>query len=129
MLYIRETEQGSITIRKPVIGSIIIKAIGRQNGRVLLSNHKGKLIRIKYKHGSIDASDFIEITFDEKGVDIRFFIAIKFGTSISMVTEQLIQELKRDIEYLTGLEANSIAVVVTGLIAKQITRRNIEVKG
>lgn len=129
MLYIRETEQGSITIRKPVIGSIIFKAIGRQNGRVFLSNHKGKLIRIKYKHGSIDASDFIEITFDEKGVDIRFFIAIKFGTSISMVTEQLIQELKRDIEYLTGLEANSIAIVVTGLIAKQITRRNIEVKG
>ena len=129
MLYKIETEIGSIAIRKPVVGKIIQEAVNRQSGRVFLSNHKGKLLRLKSRHGSIDTTDFMDITMDGKHVDLRIYITLKFGTSISMITEQLIKEIKSDIEGLAGIEANSIAIVVTGILAKQMKKRNIEIKG
>lgn len=129
MLYKSDAEQGSIIIRKPVIGRIIWEVIRRQNGRVFLSNHKGKIVQRKYRYGTLDASEYMDLLYKEPNLDIRIYISIKFGTSISMITELLIQEIKQDIERMTGLEVNSIAIVVTGLIAKQITKRNIEIKG
>lgn len=129
MLYREYTKQGSIIIRKPVIGRIVLEAVNQFQGRAMISNHKGKIVRIKHRYGVPDASDHMDISYSHKGLDLRIFIAIRFGTSISMVTEQLIQDIKQNIEKYTGIEANSIAIVVTGLISKQLTRRNIEVKG
>jgi len=128
-LYYKETEAGTIKIRKAVIGRIVMEAVRKFQGRVRITNHKGKVIRTRQKYGVPDATEQLDINMSEKGLDLRLYIAIRFGTSISMVTEQLINDIKSDIESLTGIEANSIAVVVTGLISKQITPRNIEVKG
>lgn len=129
MLYRIETDEGNITLSKAVIGKIVMESIEQFSGRVLITNHKGKIVRLKQKYGVTDATDNMEIIMGDNGLDIRIFIAIKFGTSIGMVTEQLIQGIKYDIERLTGFEANSIAVVVTGLLSKQMSRRNIEIKG
>jgi len=129
MLYRIETDEGNITLSKAVIGKIVMESIEQFSGRVLITNHKGKIVRLKQKFGVTAATDNMEIIMGDNGLDIRIFIAIKFGTSIGMVTEHLIQGIKYDIERLTGLEANSIAVVVTGLLSKQMSRRNIEIKG
>lgn len=129
MLYKVEAKQGSIIINKAVIGKIILEAIGQFKGRIWISNHKGKIVNLKQRWGAPDGTDYMYIAMGKKGLDIRVNIVIRFGTSIGMVTEQLIHDIKYDIERLTGIEANSIAIVVTGLISKQITRRNIEVKG
>ncbi len=128
-LYSIETEAGIIKIRSAVIGRIIMEAVRKFQGRVKITNQKGKVIRTKEKNGIMDATDYFDISMNEKGLDIRIYIAIRFGTSIGMVTEQLIRDIKNDIEALTGLEANSIAIIVTGLISKQIAPRNIQVKG
>ena len=128
-LYYKEAEAGSIKIRKAVIGRIVMEAVRKFKGRVRITNHKGKVIRTREKYGAPDATEQLDISMGEKGFDVRLYIAIRFGTSISMVTEQLINDIKSDIESLTGIETNSIAVIVTGLISKQITPRNIEVKG
>lgn len=129
MLYTMNTKEGSISVSKAVISKIIMESVAQFSGRVLISNHKGKVVRLKQKLGGLDAADYFDINMGNSGMDIRIFIAIKFGTSISMVTEQLIHDIKYDIERLTGMEANSIAIIVTALIAKKITRRNIEIKG
>ncbi|GAB1475294.1 hypothetical protein MASR2M70_01260 [Bacillota bacterium] len=127
-LYYTETSYGSVKIRRPVIGRIVMEAISKFGGRVRITNHKGKIIKPKEKYGTPDATDFFEIAMAEKGLDLRIYIAIKFGMSIGLVTEQLIDDVKTDIEAITGIEANSIAVIVTGLISKQISPRNIEVR-
>lgn len=129
MMYKVEAKQGNIIINKAVIGKIILEAIGQFKGRIWISNHKGKIVNLKQRWGTSDGTDYMYIAMGEKGLDVRVNIVIRFGTSIGMVTEQLIHDIKYDIERLTGIEANSIAIVVTGLISKQITRRNIEVKG
>jgi len=128
VLYHTETQKGSIKIRRSVIGRIVIEAVRKFQGRVIITNYKGKPVRLREKYGISDGADHIDISMGEKGLDIRVYVAIRFGTSIGLVTEQLINDIKSDIEVLTGIDANSIAIAVTGMIAKQIVPRYIEVK-
>lgn len=130
MLYRLETSGGAISIDKPVVGKIIGEAVGQFKGKVLISNHKGKVVSgFAAKLGMMDDINFMEINLGKDGLDIRFFILIRFGTSINRVTEQLIETIKKNTEEITGLEVDSIAVVVTGMISKHTVRRNIEVRG
>lgn len=129
MLYKQETENGSISIDKAVIGKIITEIVDKLHGKVLVSNHKGKISGFVSKLGVIDEINNMEINLGKKGLDIKLYIVIRFGTSINMITDHLIQNIKRDIEEYTSIEANSIAVVVTGMFSKQVVRRNIEVRG
>ncbi len=127
MIYKIEFNEGYISIDKAVIGRIVAKAVSRFNGRVWISNHKGKIIGLRHKRA--DVSDHMDINMGKKGLDLRIYVVIRFGSSISMITEQLIHDIKTDLEKYIRIEANSIALVVTGLISKQISKRNIEIKG
>ena len=118
LLYKYETKEGTITIYKSVIGKIILEATGQFGGKVLLS-----------KIGGVDDSNFMEISIGEDGLDLRFYIVIRFGTSINRVTEMLIARIKKNTDEITGLKVNSIVVVVTGIVSKQMVRRYIEVRG
>ena len=130
MLYRLETMDGMISVDKTVVGKIIAEAVAQFNGKVLISNHKGKPVSgFAAKIGMTDDISSMEINQGKSGLDIRFFILIRFGTSINRVTEQLIETIKNNTEHITGLEVSSIAVVVTGMISKQTVRRNIEVRG
>lgn len=129
MLFRMETEEGNISIDKAVIGTIIAEAASQFNRKVLISNYKGKVSRFAAKISGTDDANYMEIVMGKNGLDIRFYIVIRFGTSINMVTEQLIRTIKTNVEEMTAIEVNSIAVVVTGMISKQVVRRNIEVKG
>lgn len=129
MLYKLETKDGIISIDKAVIGRIVTEAVNQFEGRVMISNHKGKVSGLVAKIGGIDDVNNMEINLGNNGLDIRFFIVIRFGTSINRVTELLIENIKKNIEDFTGVEANSIAVVVTGMVSKHVVRRNIEVRG
>lgn len=130
LLYRLETECGTISVDKAVVGRIIADAVSQFKGKVLISNHKGKPVNaFALKIGMTDDISSMEIGQGKNGLDIRFFILIRFGTSINRVTEQLIETIKNITEQTIGLEVNSIAVVVTGMISKQTVRRNIEVRG
>ncbi len=130
MLYRLETEEGTISIDKEVIGRIVAEAVGQFKGKVFVSNTKGKMVSgFAAKLGVMDDISYMEIGMGSNGLDIRFFILIRFGTSINQVTEQLIESIKKNTEKITGLEINSISVVVTGMVSKQTVRRNIEVRG
>lgn len=129
LLYKLETKDGSISVEKSVIGRIVAEAVDRFKGKVLISNHKGKVSGFAAKIGVTDDLGSMEILLGKNGLDIRFFILIRFGTSINRVTEELIGTIKKNIEHMIGLEVNSIAVVVAGMVSKQTVRRNIEIRG
>ena len=130
LFYRLETMNGAISIDKEVIGKIIAEAVGQFKGKVLISNHKGKVVSgFAARLGVMDDISYMEINLEKGGLDIRFYILIRFGTSINRVTEQLIETIKKNTEEMTGLEVNSVAVVVTGMVSKQTVRRNIEVRG
>lgn len=130
MLYRLETMNGTISVDKSVVGKIIADAVGQFKGKVFISNHKGKVVSgFAAKLGVMDDINHMEINLENHCIDIRFFILIRFGTSINKVTEQLIGTIKKNTEETTGLEVNSIAVVVTGMVSKQTAKRNIEIRG
>lgn len=130
MFYRLETMNGAISIDKEVVGKIIADAVGQFKGKVLISNHKGKVVSgFAARLGVMDDISYMEINLEKGGLDIRFYILIRFGTSINRVTEQLIGTIKKNTEEMMGLEVNSVAVVVTGMVSKQTVRRNIEVRG
>ncbi len=129
MLYRFNTEYGEISITKAVITKIIIEAVDRFAGKVLISNPRGKVVTGLFsKIGYFDESSNIEINMGSRGLDVKIFIVLRFGTSIALVTNQLIDEIQNNIKAFTTIEPNSVAVVVAGTLSEQLTRRYIEVK-
>lgn len=126
-MIIVETEFGTITITKSVIGKIITDVIDEFEGKVIISNHKGKVPGLVSKIGGMDEISNMEINLTEQGLDIRIFVVLRFGTSITRVTNQLVDEIHRRVREMTAMEPNSVAVVVTGMISKHIAPRHIEV--
>jgi len=130
LLYELKTPEGSISISKNVIGRIVIESVRKYKEKVRITNHKGKAPGFVKKHGGADLISSVEITMGDKGLDIKVYVVINFGTSIGIVTDSLINEIHNRIKELTGLEPDSVAIVVKGMISKQqMSRRNIEVKG
>lgn len=128
MLYKEENEKGSIVIEKAVITKIISEVVSQFNGKVVISNYKNKARTFYAKIGVSDDSNSMDISMGEQGMDIKLYVVVKFGTSINMVTNQLINNIHAKIAEYTNIEPNSVTVVVTGMISKNIARRNIEVK-
>ncbi len=130
MFYKVDTPRGYIGMEKAVIGKIIVEVIDGLGGRAVISNKNGKVTGPIARIGGLEDKNHIEITMnDQKSMDIRIYVVIRFGSSISMVTETLIAEIKKQVEYHTDIEVNSVAVMVTGMISKNISKRNIEVRG
>lgn len=122
-----ETDLGTITVNKAAIGKIITQAAARFDGKVIICNHKGKVPGLVSKIGGSDDINNIEINLNENGLDIRVFVLLRFGTSITQVTNCMVDEIHNNIKNMTGMEPNSVAVVVTGMLSKHVAPRHIEV--
>ena len=128
-MYKIESVAGDITIFRPVIVRIAAEAVKRQVGKAQLSNAKGQIPGMGLpRFKSLDPADVIEVTSGPDGVDIRLYVVIRFGSSIGAVTDTLIQDIREDLKKMAAVEANSVAVVVTGLISRNIAPRNIVVR-
>ncbi len=125
-MYIYNGEEGNIYISRVVIGRILENVILQFEGKVFISNHKGKISKRNLRNGF---ADDMEITFKNNETDIKVYIIINFGTSIAKVTNAIIEEAQEKIKKYTGIEVNSISLIVKGMQSKQIAKRNIEVKG
>ncbi|WP_312353401.1 Asp23/Gls24 family envelope stress response protein [Aminipila sp.] len=128
MLYRNENEHGCIILEKAVFAKIVTEIVAQFNGKVLISNYKNKATTFAAKIGVTDDISNMDIVMGEKGLDVKLYIVVKFGTSIGMVTNTLIKDIHDKIYEFTSVEPNSVAIVVTGMISKNIARRNIEVR-
>jgi len=128
LLYRNENEHGSIILEKAVFAKIVTEIVAQFNGKVLISNYKNKATTFAAKIGVTDDISNMDIVMGEKGLDVKLYIVVKFGTSIGMVTNTLIKDIHDKIYEFTSVEPNSVAIVVTGMISKNIARRNIEVR-
>ena len=55
------------------------------------------------------------------------YIVVKFGCSISQVTNEIIDYIYDKMETIMGERPEKVTVVVTGSVSKNIARRHIEV--
>ncbi len=125
-----ETKLGTIKVAKSVLGNIIKDVIDSFDGKVIVSNSKGKItnqlpkLGPKEEYGDI----VIELT-EEESLNISIYIILKFGTSIKYTTEKIISDIRTSIKEMTAMDVNEITVTVTGMMSKHIAPRHIEVKG
>lgn len=118
-----DTEYGSIGINKSIITQIVTEAVDAYSGKAWLGNAKAI-----FNIFSNDESSNIDIVWDDEGIHINIFLIIKFGTSISRVTNGIIDYIEKNIKVTFGDVPSKIRILVTGIESKQqVIKRDIEV--
>ena len=118
-----DTEYGSIGINKSIITQMVTDAVDAYSGKARLGNAKAV-----FNIFSNDESSNIDIVWDDEGIYINIFLIIKFGTSISRVTNGIIDYIEKNIKVTFGDIPHKIKILVTGIESKQqVIKRDIEV--
>lgn len=128
MIYKMETEIGSLILEEGAIGSIVAEVLDQHEGKLWISNRKGKILGRMARLGGIDPVDYMEISMEPEGITVRLYLILKFGVSIRSITQQLISDIKAEIHLHTGL-SSQVTIVVNGVLSKQLAKRHIEIKG
>lgn len=126
-----ETDLGTIKVAKNVLGNIIYDVIDSFDGKVILSNSKGKIPnnQLAKKLTQKEEFDGLSIELIEDALTIKIHVVLRFGTSIRNTTAKMIEEIRRLITESTGMEVKDVTIFVTGMLSKHIAPRNIEVRG
>lgn len=112
--YIIKNENGSIIINKSVIVRIVTDVVDQTRGVRLAT------LREIIPKGTQN----IDVSFDENGAAaISFFVAVKFGTSISNATYTLINEVKARVYRSTLVDPSEVTVTVAGTETSTKTKR------
>ena len=118
-----DTEYGSIGINKSIITQMVTDAVDVYSGKAWLGNAKAV-----FNFFSNDESSNIDIAWDDEGICINIFLIIKFGTSISRVTNGIIEYIEKNIKITFGDVPSKIRILITGIESKQqVIKRDIEV--
>ena len=118
-----DTEYGSIGINKSIITQMVTDAVDVYSGKARLGNAKAV-----FNIFSNDESSNIDIVWDDEEIYINIFLIIKFGTSISRVTNGIIDYIEKNIKGTFGDIPHKIRILVTGIESKQqVIKRDIEV--
>ena len=128
MLYTEHNELGKIEFDEKIVGNIIRRVADSFDGKVMLSGIRGKIKRSSKGFTSDDIT-FMNMKKTEDGYVIDVYVVLRFGTSIRRTSHELIDKLKEQIPKITDMEVSKVRVLITGVISKNISKRNIEVEG
>lgn len=118
-----DTEYGSIEISRSIISQMVSDAVDIYSGKAWLGNAKAI-----FNIFSNDENSNIDIVWNDDGIHINIFLIIKFGTSISRVTNGIIDYIEDNIKSTFGDIPHKIRILVTGIESKQqVIKRDIEV--
>lgn len=119
--------KGEIVLGKNVAARIVTETARSLGGRVLFSSQKGKLLKVG--NSGREHLNFIEVEENEKGeLDIRFYVVIRFGTSIRSLAHELGPAIRENVRKITGKEVGSLNMTITGVKSKKIGRRHLEIQ-
>ena len=124
IVYKTDTEKGSIALDRNVIARIVYDQLHTYHGKILLSNKKGKKMNLVKKMGGMDERDYMDISWGKDGLQIHLNVIIRFGTSISRITRQLEEEIRKALKETLELEQVRVTVSVTGMILSHTVRRS-----
>ncbi|HBR10126.1 Asp23/Gls24 family envelope stress response protein [Candidatus Bipolaricaulota bacterium] len=105
---------GQITISDDVLTAIAKTATEQVDGIVL--THKRGTGGIMGLFGGEDPSPTIRIEMDDNDVRIRITIMTEYGHPVHQVAQGVQENVKADIERLTGVPVNGIDVYVTKVV-------------
>ena len=120
-MFDKETDVGKIHFSQSVIERIIKDAVSSCDGKVFLSNYKGKYMRV------VPGSDYTIEQTDE-GIDIVVYVVIAFGAGIGKYSRQMLDHIYDNVEKVMSERPHHVKIVVTGVRSKkEIARRHVEI--
>lgn len=127
-----ETELGDILFSDNIINRIVTKAVESCDGKAMLMNYRGKYrsmfpdlaSKMNIYNGEAGAIQFTE---SEEGLDIHLYVVLRLGASIKRTTKKIIDYIYEYVEKMTGREPVGVTVTVTGMVSKNIVKRNITI--
>ena len=127
MFYEENTPSGKISYDKALISGIVLHAVQiAAPDAAFPSDVKGRLLKTgRPARDKALGEDFIEAVFVDENIEISCYIIIKFGASISQTLKNIDDELRKTVRGVIGTELGTLKITVTGLLAKNLTKRKI----
>ncbi len=127
MIYKKDTEIGEILVEKNVIVELVYEAVAEFGKKVVVGNYSKNTDKLYQKMSTGAENSAIQVTIGENGPDIKICVMVKFGTSIGQVSKKLIMAVRQGVYTTLGVEPGRVEVVITGIISKNVVRRNIKI--
>lgn len=124
----RRTSLGTVTINDNVIAKIILRAVEKSGGKLLLSSERGRILGVASRVGVGDILGNFQIDEKENKFFIKFSGIIRFGSSIKNVTENVLDLVQEEMQQFFPTQGGEIILHIVGVKSKQIAERDIEVK-
>jgi len=124
MAYHESNEYGRIRIGRSVIESVCVRVIDGFEGRILVSDPKGRLKQSGATRAE-DASGFARARLRSGKLDIKLFMIVQFGVSMRDAAKALAGRLREVFPEQTGLEVGLVTMVFVGTLSEKLTKRNI----
>lgn len=108
------TDSGKITISEEVVATVAGVAATECYGIVGMASRKIK-DGIAELLGRESLSKGVEVELDGNKVKVRLYIVVGYGTRISEVAKNVVEQVKYKIESSTGLEVQHVDIRVQGV--------------
>lgn len=127
-----KTNLGEIHFSQHIINKIVTDAVETCGDKAAIMHYKGKYMNVVPGLASKinlydEGASGIHFNDKEDGIEISVYIVVRFGISIKMITEKIIDQIYANVEKIMGQKPKKVTVIITGTISKNIAKRHIEV--
>ena len=117
-------ENGRIRIGRGVIESVCARVIDRFEGRILVSDQRGRL-----KHSGAESAEaekgFVRARIRGGKLDVKLYLIVQFGASMRGSAEELAIALRSGFLAEIGMEVGLVTLVFVGTLSGKLSKRNI----
>lgn len=127
MIKIEGNRFGKICVSFHVLENIIKDAVENREKKLILLHEKRKIAGVL--PSPIGNTEDIHFAMNQDGIDIKVDVVFKFGCSIKKLTDELSDEIKREIENTIGIRVKRIVICIKGTMLKNhIAKRDLEIE-
>jgi len=122
--YHEQNKNGRIRIGRGVIEGVCARVIDDFQGRILVSNPKGRLTQ-NTGSSAEDEKGFARARIRGGKLDVKLYLIVKFGTSMSEAARVLVSRIREEFPLQTGIEVGIITMVFVGTLSEKLIKRNV----
>ena len=125
MLTRTENQYGKISLDKTLVYQILQNAMEPWAGKAWIANYKGQQSDAAVLLGSLYTLYEVHMEMRKRGLFLRVYLMIRFGESISEICRNICQTIVDDTKALLGLDVDDVELVVTAVLSKRASQREI----
>ena len=122
--YHEQNKNGRIRIGRGVIENVCARIIDEFQGRILVSNPKGKLTQSNAT-GAVTESGFARARLRNDKLDIKLYLIVQFGISMNEAAKLLVKRIREEFPSSIGIETGLITMVFVGTLSEKLSKRNV----